>query len=251
MLPSSLFDTDRYRFPPSAEGREVFLAEGVGFEPTRERKPPGGFQDRCLKPLGHPSKTLIAKAIRRNPNQNKRRFATHLLPFNARVGKCHLHDYGRVVLRTQKMPIDRKRDRWRAMADAPAHRQDIYARRDELRGVGIPQRVQGDMRQTDRLHRLGELLGEAVRLPRLAFPGSEDKTISGPLTESHGQALLLLSLPVRPELGHDGRRKRKRAPPPRRLRRLEAQATLAGLLERALDPQASPIKVDVLLTERT
>jgi hypothetical protein len=83
------------------------------------------------------------------------------------------------------------------------------------------------------------------------FPGSEDKTISGPLTESHGQALLLLSLPVRPELGHDGRRKRKRAPPPRRLRRLEAQATLAGLLERALDPQASPIKVDVLLTERT
>src|SRR6516225_8503325 len=32
-----------------------FLAEGVGFEPTREREPPGGFQDRCLKPLGHPS----------------------------------------------------------------------------------------------------------------------------------------------------------------------------------------------------
>ena len=34
----------------------VDLAEGVGFEPTREREPPGGFQDRCLKPLGHPSK---------------------------------------------------------------------------------------------------------------------------------------------------------------------------------------------------
>jgi hypothetical protein len=34
----------------------VDMAEGVGFEPTRERKPPGGFQDRCLKPLGHPSK---------------------------------------------------------------------------------------------------------------------------------------------------------------------------------------------------
>jgi hypothetical protein len=32
------------------------LAEGVGFEPTRERKPSAGFQDRCLKPLGHPSK---------------------------------------------------------------------------------------------------------------------------------------------------------------------------------------------------
>ena len=33
----------------------VSLAEGVGFEPTREREPPAGFQDRCLKPLGHPS----------------------------------------------------------------------------------------------------------------------------------------------------------------------------------------------------
>jgi hypothetical protein len=31
------------------------MAEGVGFEPTRGREPPGGFQDRCLKPLGHPS----------------------------------------------------------------------------------------------------------------------------------------------------------------------------------------------------
>jgi hypothetical protein len=31
------------------------VAEGVGFEPTRELAPPGGFQDRCLKPLGHPS----------------------------------------------------------------------------------------------------------------------------------------------------------------------------------------------------
>ena len=33
----------------------MILAEGVGFEPTREREPPAGFQDRCLKPLGHPS----------------------------------------------------------------------------------------------------------------------------------------------------------------------------------------------------
>ena len=31
------------------------VAEGVGFEPMREREPPAGFQDRCLKPLGHPS----------------------------------------------------------------------------------------------------------------------------------------------------------------------------------------------------
>jgi hypothetical protein len=36
----------------------IKMAEGVGFEPTRERKPPGGFQDRCLKPLGHPSSVM-------------------------------------------------------------------------------------------------------------------------------------------------------------------------------------------------
>jgi hypothetical protein len=44
------------------------LAEGVGFEPTRERKPPGGFQDRCLKPLGHPSRVcqLGNTALRKN-----------------------------------------------------------------------------------------------------------------------------------------------------------------------------------------
>jgi hypothetical protein len=31
------------------------MAEGVRFELTRELAPPAGFQDRCLKPLGHPS----------------------------------------------------------------------------------------------------------------------------------------------------------------------------------------------------
>ena len=34
------------------------VAEGVGFEPTRDLATPGGFQDRCLKPLGHPSNYL-------------------------------------------------------------------------------------------------------------------------------------------------------------------------------------------------
>ena len=59
-----------YRHGKSSEPGQIFkddnsmcaaLAEGVGFEPTRERKPPGGFQDRCLKPLGHPSKSLSVK----------------------------------------------------------------------------------------------------------------------------------------------------------------------------------------------
>jgi hypothetical protein len=36
------------------------LAEGVRFELTRELAPPAGFQDRCLKPLGHPSNVMIS-----------------------------------------------------------------------------------------------------------------------------------------------------------------------------------------------
>jgi hypothetical protein len=36
----------------------VILAEGVRFELTRELAPPAGFQDRCLKPLGHPSNAV-------------------------------------------------------------------------------------------------------------------------------------------------------------------------------------------------
>ena len=36
----------------------TIMVEGVGFEPTREREPPAGFQDRCLQPLGHPSNSL-------------------------------------------------------------------------------------------------------------------------------------------------------------------------------------------------
>jgi hypothetical protein len=36
------------------------MAEGVRFELTRELAPPAGFQDRCLKPLGHPSVVTIS-----------------------------------------------------------------------------------------------------------------------------------------------------------------------------------------------
>ena len=46
----------RTRVPTAARVPE--LAEGVGFEPTRGLATPGGFQDRCLQPLGHPSAPL-------------------------------------------------------------------------------------------------------------------------------------------------------------------------------------------------
>ncbi len=39
-----------------------------------------GFQDRCLKPLGHPSKILIFFSYRREADCRKRPFATALLP---------------------------------------------------------------------------------------------------------------------------------------------------------------------------
>ena len=51
-----------YHIVPKILHFQYILAEGVGFEPTRERKPPGGFQDRCLKPLGHPSISGISNS---------------------------------------------------------------------------------------------------------------------------------------------------------------------------------------------
>ena len=39
------------------------LAEGVGFEPTKTRQRLGGFQDRCLQPLGHPSSVVYCKGF--------------------------------------------------------------------------------------------------------------------------------------------------------------------------------------------
>src|SRR3954447_13329055 len=56
--------TKNGRWRTTANG---YLAEGVGFEPTRERKPPGGFQDRCLKPLGHPSTSATSMTWRYPP----------------------------------------------------------------------------------------------------------------------------------------------------------------------------------------
>src|SRR5208283_4717433 len=40
------------------------MAEGVGFEPTRRVTPPAGFQDRFLKPLGHPSTPVKSRPYR-------------------------------------------------------------------------------------------------------------------------------------------------------------------------------------------
>ena len=35
------------------------VAEGVGFEPTKDGTALAGFQDRCIKPLCHPSRSLV------------------------------------------------------------------------------------------------------------------------------------------------------------------------------------------------
>jgi hypothetical protein len=59
--------------------RKGVLAEGVGFEPTRELAPPGGFQDRCLKPLGHPSNFRFQR-LSTLPGGTKVQPATELPP---------------------------------------------------------------------------------------------------------------------------------------------------------------------------
>jgi hypothetical protein len=52
----------------------------VGFEPTEALSSFGGFQDRCLKPLGHPSIYLIYIDKLVLCESQKTAFATILLP---------------------------------------------------------------------------------------------------------------------------------------------------------------------------
>src|SRR5215469_8929723 len=61
----------------SGTGWEQRLAEGVGFEPTRDLATPGGFQDRCLKPLGHPS-IVTNQTVSRGEGRTKTEIATGL-----------------------------------------------------------------------------------------------------------------------------------------------------------------------------
>src|SRR5215469_9968270 len=56
------------------------MAEGVRFELTRELAPPAGFQDRCLKPLGHPS-SLRCQILSKRRSVKLVPVATGLLPF--------------------------------------------------------------------------------------------------------------------------------------------------------------------------
>jgi hypothetical protein len=93
----------------------IKVAEGVGFEPTRERKPPGGFQDRCLKPLGHPSLLFINGLAKRLCYRKHKlppdchRILVHLFLFRAsrRDVTRRLYDRRRAVVRVrEQVPID-------------------------------------------------------------------------------------------------------------------------------------------------
>src|SRR3954465_8574816 len=66
---STLVDNSETKSPGSVRNFWLLWAagdgertDGVGFEPTRDYGP-AGFQDRCLKPLGHPSISLISECV--------------------------------------------------------------------------------------------------------------------------------------------------------------------------------------------
>src|SRR5580704_12903498 len=119
------------------------LAEGVGFEPTRERKPPGGFQDRCLKPLGHPSKSLQCLSKAQSALAPETRFATALLPFRvaaAIYGVAHhvVNASCRLTLYAwQHMRIQIERDPDFAVPEALAGDLRMHAALEHLSGVGV------------------------------------------------------------------------------------------------------------------
>jgi hypothetical protein len=63
----------------------------VGFEPTRALASPGGFQDRCLKPLGHPSRRWNTSHFGQQLIAKKCRSDILLLPLPFGLGKHDSH----------------------------------------------------------------------------------------------------------------------------------------------------------------
>ena len=62
-------------------------SEGIGFEPTVQFNPYGGLANRCLKPLGHPSKKeflniLLTKIRMQARNEKKQENIRSLKKFN-------------------------------------------------------------------------------------------------------------------------------------------------------------------------
>src|SRR5262249_32214747 len=92
------------------------MAEGVGFEPTREREPPGGFQDRCLKPLGHPSRARVvsngASRCSRQRGSGRARSrdqtpspSSRLVAFDQRYGSVWISSGGEHMKRRESMSL--------------------------------------------------------------------------------------------------------------------------------------------------
>ena len=89
----------------------IGLAEGVRFELTRERKPPGGFQDRCLKPLGHPSERPIYLRFRLVATRGQGPFATQMLPKSPN-SRYNLRDLGPATRPNKRFNLNLPADCW-------------------------------------------------------------------------------------------------------------------------------------------
>ncbi len=105
------------------------------------RKPANGFQDRCLKPLGHPS-LLCLQSLSSGPPQNKPRIGTHLAPQPSGCTKCCI-DGGRglTVVFPEQVRVGAQGDVRLRLSEPMADGDNIDTGIDQLAGVRMPQRV--------------------------------------------------------------------------------------------------------------
>ncbi len=131
-----------------------------------------GFQDRCLKPLGHPSKPLKLCSYFGTAGGQKTPFATALLPniFGALVygGTQHIvNSRSGVTLHVRhQVAVSVHRDRDARMAQAFLHDLGMNVGREHVAGVAMPQPVQGD---APLLQKIGYRVGKAPGLQRRAI----------------------------------------------------------------------------------
>ena len=117
------------------------------------------------------------------------------------------------------------------MPEATADSQNVHTRGDELRGVRMAQCVQADRWQLELRQDTRPLRTGRGGDPWRAVPFRKHQGILRSLAQPKSQTLLLLLLPVCPQLGHHRRGKTYGPSTVPCFRRLGPEASNLGLLE--------------------
>ncbi len=165
---------------------------------------PAGFQDRCLKPLGHPSNKLISIVVFPIRSGRKRALLPKLLPNLSAGGRyprysrpkrsvdlgggIFLHSLGDV-----RVQVERRRDR--RVTEPLLRDLRMNAGEQELCRMTMPKIVEPRPRQIlGPGHQMREFMGQAARLHRLAISARANQRLAILADAEREQFLGLLTL---------------------------------------------------------